>query len=43
MSRATAEARGLALQVTDIDFSYDQLQVLFGVSLEVRASTAGVI
>jgi ABC-type branched-subunit amino acid transport system ATPase component len=31
---------GLALGVCDVDFSYDQLQVLFGVSLDVRNGEA---
>lgn len=30
----------IALAVTDVDFSYDQLQVLFGVSLEVHEGEA---
>jgi ABC-type branched-subunit amino acid transport system ATPase component len=32
--------RDLALRVSDLDFSYDQLQVLFGVSIEVRQGEA---
>jgi ABC-type branched-subunit amino acid transport system ATPase component len=34
------ERRGAALQVADVDFSYGQLQILFGVSLEVGAGEA---
>jgi ABC-type branched-subunit amino acid transport system ATPase component len=31
---------GVALDIADVDFAYEQLQVLFGVSLEVRAGEA---
>jgi ABC-type branched-subunit amino acid transport system ATPase component len=31
---------GVALGITDVDFAYEQLQVLFGVSLEVLAGEA---
>ena len=37
---SSTEERGVALHVSDIDFSYGQLQVLFGVSLEVQAGEA---
>ena len=36
---ATSE-RGLALEVTDVDFSYGEMQVLFGISLEVHKGEA---
>jgi len=36
----TTTEPGLAMQITDVDFSYGQLQVLFGVSLDVREGEA---
>ena len=36
----TTASTGTALSVTEIDFSYGQLQVLFGISLEVRQGEA---
>ena len=36
----SSESTGAALSVTGIDFSYGQLQVLFGISLEVRKGEA---
>ena len=37
---AHLDARGAAIQVADIDFSYGQLQILFGISMEVHAGEA---
>jgi len=40
MTQASSAPRAIALSVSDLDFSYGQLQVLFGISLEVYEGEA---